>query len=222
MHRVEKITHISRHNPCPPPSYEKHAVHSKYNASSRSLLKPNYRQKFAHISATHCSLSVWMGQSVVMVITGTQGTCSLLNLWTTLNNCHCDSAMVTDNVNHVWGTLLTHSPRLSLAQYRLNSAKSWPKTPFMHSLGTLWGIYTVNIAILSNKEASVVQRLSSGLLVNRSIDRSCTRGMIHQNIISLAQVVAQYSLTSAGLWPKTPFIWSTGRAINPAPAHGSY
>ena len=28
----------------------------------------------------------------------------------------------------------SHSPRLSPAQYSLNSAESWPKTPFIHSI----------------------------------------------------------------------------------------
>ena len=56
---------------------------------------------------------------------------------------------------------------------------------------------------LSLSGASIAQCYCTGLLVNRSSDRSCTRSTVH-NKMQVAP--AQYSLTSAELWPKTPFI----------------
>ena len=46
-----------------------------------------------------------------------------------------------------------------------------------------------NLTDLIYKGASVVQWHRSGLLANRLSDRSCSRGMIHNNFIAFAQVV---------------------------------
>ena len=60
---------------------------------------------------------------------------------------------------------------------------------------------------------TVVARWTTGQQVERSILRqehgSYTRSMVHNKVISFAQVVsAQYSFNSAELWPKTPIIYS--------------
>ena len=54
--------------------------------------------------------------------------------------------------------------------------------------------------------ASMVQCYCAGLQANKSSYRSCNRGMIH-NKIHQPRSPAQYSLTNAEQWPKTPFIY---------------
>ena len=52
--------------------------------------------------------------------------------------CYCDNdrtylyCYYMDETEQVHNIDLTHSPRLSSAQCSLNSAESWPKTPFIH------------------------------------------------------------------------------------------
>ena len=58
----------------------------------------------------------------------------------------------------------------------------------------------------------MVQWQRLGLLVNWSNNQSCTRGMIDNKIsCKLRLSPAQYSLTNAELWPKTPFLQTIAR-----------
>ena len=75
----------------------------------------------------------------------------------------------------------------------------------MSILSIVLSVYLFLSLSFSLQGAFVARFWRAGLLVNRSSDRSSTRGIIHNKILILRLSPVQYSLSAAS-WPKTAFI----------------